>query len=122
MLEPARFKQNLVIGDYYDNYKLIALAQTSGSTPPSTVSRAGPPLPNSYIRQPGAKPPELFNTLQIGGYSRNDGTLCPVTLVHSPHPVGPAQPNPPTNNTPPLPFPYNNNNPIVSSRPPPQGF
>jgi hypothetical protein len=122
MLEPARFNQNLVIGDYYNNYKLIALAQNIWLNPTIDCLQGRQPLPDSYIRQPGTKPPELFNTLQIGGYSRVDGSLCPVTLVHSPHPLNPAQPNPPTNNTPPLPFPYNNTNPVVSSRPPPQGF
>jgi hypothetical protein len=122
LLEPTGFKQNIVIGDYYDDSKLISLAQNIWLNPTIDRLQGRQPLPDSYIRQPGMTPPEFVNTLRIGGYIRSDGSICPITLVHSPHPVWAAQPEPPRNRTPSLPSYGNNSNPLITNGPPPQGF
>jgi hypothetical protein len=122
MLEPTGFNENIVIGDYYDNNKLVAIAQGVWLNPAIDHLQGREALPDYYVRQPGTKSPELYDTLRIGGYVRSDGTTCPVTLVHSPHVVTAAEIDPPTNRTPSLPSGYGKTNPLITSSPPPAGF
>jgi hypothetical protein len=123
LLEPHGLNQNALFGDYYDNNKLVAMARDVWLNSDIDHLQGRLALPDSYIRQPGTKRPELVNTLQIGGYARGDGSTCPLTLVHTPHLVEAAEPNPPTNRTPALPAAYRNSNPMIAnSPPPPPGF
>jgi hypothetical protein len=119
LLEPRGFNQNVLFGDYYDNNKLVAMAQDVWLNSAIDHLQGRTTLPDFYVRRPGTKPPELVNTLQIGGYARGDGSTCPLTLVHTPHLVMAAQPDPPTNRMPPLPSPYQNTNPLIANSPPP---
>ena len=118
LLEPAGFKENIVIGDYYDNTKLISLAQNVWLNSAIDRLQGRRAIPDFYIRQPGMTAPELVNTLQVGGYTRSDGSICPETLVHTPHPVWASQPDPPINRTPSLPSRYDNSNPMILDHPP----
>ena len=122
VLEPRGFNQNVLFGDYYDNNKLVAMAQDVWLNSAIDHLQGRRALPDSYIRQPGTKPPELVNTLQIGGYARGDGSACPLTLVHTPHLVMAAEPDPPANRTPALPAGYRSSNPLIANSPPPAGF
>jgi hypothetical protein len=122
MLEPTGSDQNLVVGDYYSNEKLIALAQNIWLNSSIDRFQGRPAIADSYISRPGFKPPALVNTLQIGGYVREDGTACPLTVVHTPHLAEAAEPNTPENRTGPIPAGYRSDNPLVTSSPPQSGF
>jgi hypothetical protein len=122
VLEPRVFTQNVLFGDYYDNNKLVAMAQDVWLNSAIDHLQGRRALPDSYVRRPGAKPPEFFNTLQIGGYARSDGSTCPLTVVHTPHLVMAAAPDPPVNRTPAIPSGYRSSNPLIANSPPPAGF
>ena len=122
MLEPTGFKQNVVVGDYFDNNRLLTLAENIWLNPGIDHLQGRQPLPDFYVRQPGMAAPEYFNTLQVGGYSRADGSICPLTVVHSPHPVRVAEPGAPATKARPLPGPYTNTNPMITNSPPAPGF
>jgi len=100
-----------LMGDYFDDPKLISLAENIWLNPHIDQLQGRPPVPDSIIQRPGVPLPELFNTLAIGGYTRTDGSACPITLVHSPHTVEFARPDPPLNKTPSLPSPILNHTP-----------
>ncbi len=119
MLEPRGFNPNVLFGDYYDNKKLVAMAQDVWLNSAIDRLQGRKAVPDSYLRQPGTKPPEFVNTLEIGGYARGDGSTCPLIVVHTPHLVVAAEPNPPMNRTPSLPSPYRNSNPMIANSPPP---
>jgi len=119
MLEPRAFNQNVLFGDYYDNKKLVAMAEDVWLNSSIDHLQGRQAVPDFYIRQPGAKPPEFVNTLEIGGYARGDGSTCPLTVVHTPHLVVAAEPDAPINRTPGLPSPYRNTNPLIANSPPP---
>ena len=119
LLEPTGFKQNLVIGTYFDNGRLIDMAQKIWLNNSIDQLQGRAPIPDSYLPQPGMEPPKLINTLKIGGYKRDDGSRCQLVELTSPHPVHAAAPDIPIVRAPPMPTGITANNPMIVSRPPP---
>ncbi len=102
VLEPESQQR---FGDYYDDQKMVDLASRIWLNPRIDQMQGGPAVPDAIVPQPGQPLPTLYNTLKIGGYTREDGSACPITLVRTLHAVHFAQADAPQNKTPSLPFP-----------------